>query len=88
MSRLPVVTGVSPKEGPPGTRVTIRGENLGNSPDDIIGKLPSFFANCLCTNDMFFKVLSYAILIACSLLSGYHGTKSLQDQAQERAKEI
>ena len=32
-----IVTGVSPKEGPPGTRVTIRGENFGNGPDDIIG---------------------------------------------------
>ncbi len=38
MGLPPVVTGVSPKEGPPGTRVTIRGENLGNSPEDIIGE--------------------------------------------------
>lgn len=33
----PVVTGISPKEGPPGTRVTIRGEFLGNKQSDIIG---------------------------------------------------
>ncbi|XP_076469821.1 exocyst complex component 2-like [Babylonia areolata] len=33
----PLVTGVSPKEGPPGTRVTIRGENLGTEPRDLIG---------------------------------------------------
>ncbi|KAF6199539.1 hypothetical protein GE061_007565 [Apolygus lucorum] len=33
----PVVTGVSPKEGPPGTRVTIRGENLGTKQNDILG---------------------------------------------------
>lgn len=33
----PIVTGISPKEGPPGTRVTIRGENLGKSPQDLIG---------------------------------------------------
>ncbi|XP_059170244.1 exocyst complex component 2-like [Physella acuta] len=33
----PLVTGVSPKEGPPGTRITIRGENLGNDPRDLIG---------------------------------------------------
>lgn len=33
----PKVTGLSPKEGPPGTKVTIRGENLGSSPDDLIG---------------------------------------------------
>ncbi|KAG8251772.1 Exocyst complex component 2 [Homalodisca vitripennis] len=32
----PVVTGISPKEGPPGTRVTIRGENLGKKPQDLI----------------------------------------------------
>ena len=37
MGPPPVVTGVSPKEGPPGTRVTIRGENLGYGPDDITG---------------------------------------------------
>lgn len=33
----PLVTGVSPKEGPPGTRVTIRGENFGRDPKDFIG---------------------------------------------------
>lgn len=33
----PLVTGVSPKEGPPGTRVTIRGENLGYDVKDLIG---------------------------------------------------
>lgn len=33
----PLVTGVSPKEGPPGTRITIRGENLGVDIRDFIG---------------------------------------------------
>ncbi|XP_066262010.1 exocyst complex component 2 [Euwallacea similis] len=33
----PVVTGLSPNEGPPGTRIKIRGENLGKSPQDLIG---------------------------------------------------
>ncbi|ESN97150.1 hypothetical protein HELRODRAFT_193281 [Helobdella robusta] len=33
----PQVTGISPKEGPPGTRVTIRGENLGVDAKDLIG---------------------------------------------------
>ncbi|XP_059049390.1 exocyst complex component 2 [Achroia grisella] len=37
MGPPPVVTGVSPKEGPPGTRVTIRGEFLGTSAFDLIG---------------------------------------------------
>lgn len=39
MGPPPVVTGVSPKEGPPGTRVTIRGEFLGTSAVDLVGKL-------------------------------------------------
>ena len=33
----PLVTGISPKEGPPGTKVKIRGENLGVNAKDIIG---------------------------------------------------
>ncbi|CAG0913248.1 unnamed protein product [Notodromas monacha] len=33
---VPVVTGISPKEGPPGTRITIRGENFGKKADDLI----------------------------------------------------
>uniref|UniRef100_A0A8D8SKL0 Exocyst complex component 2 n=1 Tax=Cacopsylla melanoneura TaxID=428564 RepID=A0A8D8SKL0_9HEMI len=36
MAPPPVVTGISPKEGPPGTRVTIRGEYLGSKPNDLI----------------------------------------------------
>lgn len=37
--KLPVVSGISPKEGSPGTKITIRGENLGEDKDDIIGRL-------------------------------------------------
>lgn len=37
MAPQPVVTGLSPKEGPPGTRVTIRGEFLGTKATDLIG---------------------------------------------------
>ncbi|KAK0158108.1 hypothetical protein PV328_009154 [Microctonus aethiopoides] len=33
----PVVTGISPKEGPPGTRVTLRGEFLGSKAQDLVG---------------------------------------------------
>ena len=36
----PVVSGVSPNEGQPGTRLTIRGENLGDSLRDIMGVSP------------------------------------------------
>ena len=32
MGPPPVVSGISPREGPPGTKMTIRGENLGISP--------------------------------------------------------
>src|SRR4051812_42329891 len=35
--KTPVVTGLSPKEGIPGTQITIRGENLGINPNDLIG---------------------------------------------------
>lgn len=35
----PVVTGISPREGPPGTRVTIRGENFGESAADLQSEL-------------------------------------------------
>ena len=38
----PEVSGVSPKEGLPGTKVTIRGQNLGTSKDDV--KCKSFFS--------------------------------------------
>lgn len=38
MAPQPVVTGLSPKEGPPGTKITIRGEFLGTRPSDLIGK--------------------------------------------------
>ncbi|XP_078337720.1 exocyst complex component 2-like isoform X2 [Crassostrea virginica] len=44
----PLVTGVSPKEGPPGTRITIRGENLGHDIKDLIG-LNICGVNCLLT---------------------------------------
>ncbi|XP_043212803.1 exocyst complex component 2-like [Amphibalanus amphitrite] len=37
MAPPPVVTGISPKEGPPGTKVTVRGENLGTSQQDVVG---------------------------------------------------
>ena len=36
---LPQVTGISPKEGPPGTRVTIRGQDVGLDTRDLIGNI-------------------------------------------------
>lgn len=53
----PLVTGVSPKEGPPGTRITIRGENLGNDPRDLIGM--SHFAMLKCH---YIKIWYYIIV--------------------------
>lgn len=38
MAPPPIVTGLSPNEGPPGTRIKIRGENFGSKPTDLIGK--------------------------------------------------
>lgn len=35
----PLVTGISPNEGIAWTKVTIRGENLGTGPADLLGKL-------------------------------------------------
>nr|XP_051690632.1 exocyst complex component 2 isoform X2 [Oryctolagus cuniculus] len=51
MSRVrqpPLVTGISPNEGIPWTKVTIRGENLGTGPTDLIG-LTICGHNCLLT---------------------------------------
>jgi len=31
-----VVTGISPKEGKPGAKLTIRGENFGSGPSDLV----------------------------------------------------
>lgn len=50
MAPPPVVTGLSPIEGPPGTRITIRGENFGNKPSDLIGSYYYFI-------DMFYDYL-------------------------------
>ncbi|KAI3368457.1 hypothetical protein L3Q82_025470 [Scortum barcoo] len=44
----PLVTGISPKEGAAWTKVTIRGENLGTGPTDLIG-LSICGHNCLLT---------------------------------------
>lgn len=46
MAEEPKVTGLSPMTGPPGTKITIRGENLGQSNNDII-RLTINGADCL-----------------------------------------
>uniref|UniRef100_A0A915M6E6 Exocyst complex component 2 n=1 Tax=Meloidogyne javanica TaxID=6303 RepID=A0A915M6E6_MELJA len=35
-SNSPLVTGISPHQGSPGTQITIRGQNLGEDPNDIV----------------------------------------------------
>ena len=37
MGPPPIVNGISPREGPPGTKITIRGEHLGSTPQDLVG---------------------------------------------------
>uniref|UniRef100_A0A1A8NHE5 Exocyst complex component 2 n=1 Tax=Nothobranchius rachovii TaxID=451742 RepID=A0A1A8NHE5_9TELE len=44
----PLVTGISPKEGTAWTKVTIRGENLGTGPADLVG-LSICGHNCMLT---------------------------------------
>ena len=39
MGPPPTVTGISPKEATAGMKITIRGENLGVSPEDLLGVL-------------------------------------------------
>lgn len=39
---VPVVSGVSPKEGYPGTKVTIRGQNLGINKNDVTSESCNF----------------------------------------------
>ncbi|CAH0546276.1 unnamed protein product [Brassicogethes aeneus] len=46
MAPAPVVNGISPNEGFPGTRVIIRGENFGKKPTDLFG-LTICGVNCL-----------------------------------------
>jgi len=50
MAPAPSVSGVSPREGPPGTKITIRGENLGVSPQDLAGVFING-ADCLLISD-------------------------------------
>lgn len=56
MAPKPVVTGLSPKEGPPGTKITIRGEFLGNRAEDLIGEISFFFHHYLITIRLFSEV--------------------------------
>lgn len=66
----PVVTGISPIEGVPGTKVTIRGENLGSRPEDLIGNahllcLPTWFTHLTYSPSLFI------LLIYCQPLFTY-----------------
>lgn len=52
----PKVTGLSPKEGEPGTKVIIRGENLGTSQRDLLSMhMGAFCLSCF----IIYMVISY-----------------------------
>ncbi|CRL05667.1 CLUMA_CG018700, isoform A [Clunio marinus] len=69
MAPPPLVTGISPKEGPPGTKITIRGENLGVKANDLIGVQ-------ICGGDCSFEWQSRNKIIA---RTGINGTKGKGD---------
>ncbi|XP_011496925.1 PREDICTED: exocyst complex component 2 [Ceratosolen solmsi marchali] len=81
----PVVTGISPKEGPPGTRITIRGEFLGIKAQDLIGLK---ICGCDCTLLAEWKSPNKVIArsgsckgrgdIIVTTLSGGQGTSTVQ----------
>lgn len=68
----PLVTGISPNEGISWTKVTIRGENLGVGPTDLIGKAKKqfMFWYVKCLQQSSFRSMSDAgqFLIICSVV--------------------
>lgn len=60
-SEGPLVTGISPSVGLPGTKVTIRGENLGESKDDVIGTKTNFTKSYLLQAHVLYKVSDYEL---------------------------
>lgn len=46
MAPAPTVTGLSPKVGPPGTKVTIRGDHLGTTAADLCGNVALLVDPC------------------------------------------
>ena len=71
MAEPPTVSGVSPREGFPGTKVTIRGENLGNSKGDVIGNQTQrqVLASHTTVSILPTKALRSEVLAACHRLS-------------------
>jgi len=75
----PEVSGVSPKEGLPGTKVTIRGQNLGTSKEDIKCKV-ILQQQLYCTEKLFFRSPPTAVTICgkdCTSSLEYFSTKKL-----------
>ena len=64
----PVVTGISPKEAKPGTKLTIRGENFGLNLDDLEGVYVCG-RNCLYTTEWISssKARGVSLTSSCSL---------------------
>ena len=85
MSPPPIVTGISPKEGPPGTKITIRGEFLGLKAQDFLS-LTICGLDCTLTSEWKSqnKIIARSGLckgrgdIIVTTLSGGKGTSTVQ----------
>ena len=76
----PQVTGISPKEGPPGTRVTIRGENLGVDSRDLMSTLLFFFVtSSYMSNHYLFRILLSSVVHQANVGYYFHRFTDMWD---------
>jgi exocyst complex component 2 len=75
MPAAPLVTGIAPKEGYPGTKVIIRGDNLGKNFEDLIGKLKS--ARVLQRDKILFKIAVKICGVDCTLTADWISEKKI-----------
>ena len=77
----PLVSGVSPNEGLPGTKITIRGENLGSRKDDIICESVNqlLVVTYLASHTLFFLSLTAIVICGSNCIDSleYHSSRKL-----------